>query len=46
MNKDLDKRTFEAVIKYIEENYINQPQGRLLRQCAETIVEDLKEWAR
>ena len=41
-----DMKTVEMVIRHIERNYIDQPQGRLLRVAAENIVEDLREWAR
>lgn len=41
-----DMKTVEMVIRHIERNYIDQPQGRLLRVAAENIVEDLREWAK
>lgn len=40
----LDEKTLDKVIKHIEELYIDNPKGRVMRQVAEVIVEDLKGW--
>ena len=40
----VDEKTLNKVIKHIEEIYIDNPKGRVMRQVAEVIVEDLKGW--
>lgn len=41
----LDKATYDHIIEYIQENYINITRGRIMKTVAEAIVEDLQEQA-
>lgn len=38
----LDKATLEYVIRHIKTCYVDNAQGRVMRQVAEVIVEDLE----
>lgn len=46
MFKRIDRATLEEVIKLIERNYVENAQGRVMRQVAEVIVEDLRKWTK